>query len=92
MLKDITFGQYLPGNSVLHRMDPRTKLNGTLFFMIALFVMDDMLTFAIMVVASFGVILLSRVPWQFFWRGIKPMMFLVVLTVLLQMLMVPSSI
>ena len=92
MLKDITFGQYLPGNSVLHRMDPRTKLNGTLFFMIALFVMDNMLTFTIMVAASHFVILLSHVPWKFFWRGIKPMMFLVVLTVLLQMLMVPGEV
>lgn len=92
MLKDITLGQYLHGNSLLHRMDPRTKLNGVLFFMIALFVMDDMLTFGIMVVATLTVIFISRIPWKFFWRGIKPLLFIVVLTVVLQMFMVPGEV
>lgn len=86
MLKDITIGQYLPGNSLLHRMDPRSKINGILFYMIALFVINNFTGFWFMLGISLILILLSRIPLSYFLKGIKPLLVIIILTVLLQAL------
>lgn len=91
MLKDITIGQYLPGNSFLHNLDPRTKILAVLLYMIALFVVNNFWGLGAMLILSIAVILISKIPLKFFFRGIKAIAFIVLLTVVLQMFMTPGE-
>ena len=91
MLKDITIGQYLPGNSFLHKLDPRTKILAVLLYMIALFVVNKFWGLGAMLLLSVVVILISKIPLRFFFRGIKAIAFIVLLTVALQMFMTPGE-
>lgn len=91
MLKDITIGQYLPGHSFLHRLDPRTKILAVLFYMISLFVVNNFGGLGAMLALSVVVVLISRIPLKFFFRGIKAIVFIVLLTVALQMFMTPGE-
>lgn len=92
MLKDITIGQYLPGNSLLHRLDPRSKINGVLFYMIALFVINNFAGFWFMLAISLALILMSRISLSYFFKGIKPLLIIIILTVILQAFMTPGEI
>ena len=92
MLKDITIGQYLPGNSLLHRLDPRSKINGILFYMIALFVINNFAGFWLMLGISLVLITISRIPLNYFFKGIKPLIVIIILTVFLQAFMTPGEI
>ena len=76
MLKDITIGQYLPGNSFLHKLDPRTKILAVLLYMIALFVVNNFWGLGAMLLLSVVVILISKIPLRFFFRGIKAIAFI----------------
>ena len=92
MLKDITIGQYYPGSSIVHRLDPRTKILAILFYMISLFLVNNFQGLFAMVVLSVLLVLISRVPVRFFFRGIKSIVFIVLLTVALQMFMTPGTV
>lgn len=81
MIRDITLGQYYPTNSVLHRLDPRTKLVATLFFVISLFVFDSFIGYITATLYLGGVILASKVPFGFMVRGLKSIIFLLMITV-----------
>lgn len=91
MLKDITIGQYLPGDSFLHKLDPRTKIIAVVIYMISLFVVNNFWGLGAMLVLSLAVVLISRIPLRFFFRGIKAIVFIVLLTVILQMFMTPGE-
>lgn len=92
MLKDITIGQYLPGKSLIHQLDPRTKILGVLFYMIALFLINNGLGYWSMLAVSLGIVLISQIPMSFFLKGLKPLVFIVALTVILQMFMTPGEV
>jgi len=92
MLKDITIGQYLPGKSFLHQLDPRTKILAVLLYMISLFLVNNFWGLGAMVLLSIAVVLLSHIPLRFFFRGIKAIVFIVLLTVALQMFMTPGEV
>ena len=88
MLSDITIGQYFPGNSLLHRLDPRMKLVLTLLFIVVVFLPQNWVGLAAVAV-FLGVILgLSRLPAKLLWKSIKPVLFLVAFTSVLNMLYV----
>ncbi len=91
MLKDITIGQYLPGHSFLHRLDPRTKILAVLLYMISLFVVNNFVGLGAMLLLSAAVVLISHIPLKFFFRGIKAIVLIVLLTVALQMFMTPGE-
>ena len=91
MLKDITIGQYFPGNSCLHKLDPRTKIIAVLLYMISLFLVNNFWGLGAMLVMSLVVVSISRIPLRFFFRGIKAIVFIVLLTVALQMFMTPGE-
>ena len=74
MLRDITLGQYYPVDSVIHRLDPRTKLLGTLLFIISLFCMDSAWGYGLAALFLAAVIKLSKVPFKFMVRGLKSIM------------------
>ena len=61
MLKDITLGQYFPGKSVIHRLDPRTKLIGVILYIVALFVAKSWVSYGVMLLFLISVISVSNV-------------------------------
>lgn len=92
MIRDITLGQYYPVDSVLHRMDPRTKLFGTLVFIISLFLANSILAYVVATVALFGVIRLSKVPVKFIVRGLKAIVFLLLISVSFNLFLTPGKV
>ena len=81
MLREITIGQYYPVDSVLHRMDPRTKLFGTMIFIISLFAAENLWAYILATVFLAAVIRLSRVPFSFMVRGLKAVFILLLISV-----------
>ena len=91
MLIDITLGQYYQTESIIHKMDPRVKLGGTLLFIISLFFFKNFLGYAIAAVFLGIVIWLSRVPFKFMVRGMKTIMLLLMITVLFNLFLTPGT-
>ncbi len=83
MLKDITLGQFFPGNSLIHRLDPRTKLICLIVYIVALFLAAGWVTYALLFVFLAGSIILSRIPLKAFVRGLKPLLFILIFTAVL---------
>lgn len=81
----VTIGQYVPRESPIHRLDPRTKIAGVTAFMVVIFVARDFLGYGLLTLFLLGVILLARIPLGFVLRGLRPIIFLLVLTVVLNM-------
>ena len=91
MLKDITIGQYYPADSVIHRLDPRVKLLATLVFIVSLFVFDSAAAYLVATVFLAAVIRLSRVPFSYITRGLKPIMVLMMVTVVFNLFLTPGE-
>lgn len=81
MIRDITIGQYYPVDSVIHRLDPRTKLFGTLIFIISLFFADNIWCYLVATVFLTCAVKLSRVPFRFIVRGLKAIVVLLFISV-----------
>ena len=86
MLKDITLGQYFPGNSVIHRMDPRTKLVGLIVYIVALFTAVSWVSYGVMLSFLVVMVALSTIPVKALFRGMKPLVFILIFTGLLNLL------
>ena len=80
MLKDITLGQFFPGNTIVHRLDPRTKLMAVILYIVALFNAKSLLTYAIVAAVLAVCIVASRVPMKSLTRGLKPVYVIVAFT------------
>ena len=80
MLKDITLGQYFPGNSFIHRLDPRTKLIGLVVYIVALFLAVNWVSYAVVAAFLLVCIRVSTIPAKSFIRGMKPLIFILVFT------------
>ena len=80
MLKDITLGQYFPGNSVIHRLDPRTKLIMLVVYIVALFMASGWVSYALMGVFLVAVVKISTIPPKSIIRGMKPLVVILVFT------------
>ena len=80
-----TIGQYYPGHSFLHQLDPRVKLVLTFVFIIVIFVCKNFYALGLMVLTAFGVTLLSRVPLRMILRSLKPLIFILVFTAALNL-------
>lgn len=85
MLKDITLGQYFPGNSVIHRLDPRTKLILTVVYLVALFLAKWLISYAVMLAFLLTVIAVSGVRIKTLLKSLKPILIIVVITGLLNL-------
>ena len=90
-LKDITLGQYFPGNSVVHRLDPRTKLIAVVLYIVALFLCRFFVTYAIMLAALCLCVKLSKVPVKSVVGGLKPVLLIVIITALLNLFYTPGE-
>ena len=80
MLKDITLGQYFPGNSVVHRLDPRTKLVMLVLYIVALFVAVSWISYSVMMAFLVTSIAISRIPVKSILKGMKPLVMILVFT------------
>ena len=90
MLRDITLGQYYPVDSVIHRLDPRTKLLGTLLFIISLFCMDSPWGYGLAALFLAVTIRLSKVPLKFMVRGLKAVLVLLLISVSFNLFLTPG--
>jgi len=85
MLKDITLGQYFPGNSPVHCLDPRTKLIMLVVYIVALFSVGGWVGYGIMLAFLAMTIAISRIPVKAIFRGMKPLIFILVFTGILNL-------
>lgn len=85
MLKDITLGQFFPGNTVIHNLDPRTKLIMTVVYIVALFSANWVLSYLTIFLFLAIVIFLSNINLKTIFRGLKPLIVIISITALLNM-------
>ena len=85
MIRDITIGQYYPAKSILHRLDPRVKVVSTLLFLISLFLFRSIPGYIIATAFLVMVVRLSKVPFGYIVKGLKPIIMILMLTVLFQL-------
>ena len=91
-LKDITLGQYFPGNTLIHRLDPRTKLLFTVLYIVALFSAKGGVAYAVLFAVLCVSIAVSKIHPKTILRGMKPILFIIVLTAVLNMFYTPGDI
>ena len=92
MIRDITLGQYYPGNSWIHRLDPRVKILATILYIVALFVVKDFIGFATAFVGLVAVTAISKVPVSFILRGLKPVFLIILFTIVINMFMIKGEV
>ena len=91
MLRDITLGQYYPTDSVIHRLDPRTKLVGTLVFILSLFLFRSFSGYVVATLFLAAVVKISQVPFKFMVKGLKAIMILLMITVVFNLFLTPGT-
>ena len=90
-LKDITLGQYFPGNTVIHRLDPRTKLLFTILYIVALFSAKGGVAYAVLFLTLCACIAVSKIRPKTILRGMKPILFIIILTAVLNIFYTPGD-
>lgn len=91
MIRDITIGQYYPTDSVIHKLDPRVKLVGTIVFIISLFVFRSWVGYVLATFVLAAVIKISKVPFKFMIRGLKSIVILLLITVIFNLFLTPGE-
>lgn len=82
----LIFGRYIPGQSLIHKLDPRAKLMGSMFFIGIIFLANNWQTYGLLFLFTMFVIYLSKIKLSFFINGVKPLIWLILFTVILQVL------
>jgi len=90
-LKDVTLGQYFPGNSLVHRLDPRTKILATVLYIVALFLAKSFVSYGVMLALLALSISISRVPLKSILNGMKPVLFIAAFTAILNLFYTPGE-
>jgi energy-coupling factor transport system permease protein len=83
MLDKMIFGRYVPAESPVHRMDPRAKLILIFFFVCIVFLANNLLTYGLLGVFTIAMIAISKIPVRFLYNGLKPILLLIIFTLLL---------
>ena len=91
MLRDITLGQYYHADSVIHKLDPRVKLASTMLFIISLFVFNGIFGYVLAAIFLTVIIKLSKVPFKFMVKGMKAIVFLILITVVFNLFLTPGE-
>ena len=91
MLSDITLGQYFPGNSILHKLDPRTKLIMTMLYVVAVFVAKNIFCFALLGFSVVFLVSISGISAKTIIKGVKPIIFVVIFTMILNIFLTTSE-
>ena len=92
MIRDITIGQYYPADSVIHKLDPRTKLVGTIGFIVYVFLFHGFAGYAVATIFLAGIILLSKVPVKFIFKGLKTIFMLLLITIFFNIILTPGEV
>ena len=92
MIRDITIGQYYPADSPLHKLDPRTKLMGTLVFIISVFLFNTIPGYAVATVFLAAVIKISKVPVKFIFKGLKAIFIILIITMVFNVFLTPGEV
>ena len=92
MLKDITLGQYFPGTSPLHRMDPRTKLLILVLYIVTIFCCGSLIPFALCTLGLLAAIKISRISPKLILKSLKPIVIIVIFTGVLNILYTPGDV
>ena len=91
MLKDITLGQYFPGSTVAHKLDPRTKILLVVLYIVALFTAKGAAGYLVMAATLAVCVRISRVPLRSLVRGLKPVLFIIIFTAVLNLFFTPAE-
>lgn len=92
MIRDITLGQYYPEQSVIHRLDARTKILGTLLYIIEIFLVNSFAGFGLVILGLGILIGISKVPVRFIFKGLKAVVFIILLTFVLNLFMFDGTV
>ncbi|MDP4161674.1 MAG: energy-coupling factor transporter transmembrane protein EcfT [Bacillota bacterium] len=85
MMEKMIFGRYVPADSLIHRMDPRAKILLVFLFVCVVFLANNAMTYALIGLYTFMMLAFSKIPFRFLYEGLKPVLWLVVFTMLLQL-------
>lgn len=91
MIKDITIGQYIPGETFVHKLDPRTKIVLSILFIACLFIIDKFVGYSLITVFLLLTIYTSKIPPRYLYKGLKPVFFLIALTATLNIFMIKGG-
>lgn len=91
MIREITLGQYYQAESVIHHMDPRTKIVGTIAFIVSLFLANNWIGYVVTAAFLAAVICISKVPFKFMVRGMKSIVLLLLITVIFNLFLTPGT-
>ena len=91
MLNDITLGQYFPGNSAIHRMDPRMKLILTILYIVGVFIVANLPGYAIALAFLYIVVRISGIKFSYLAKGVKPLRFIIIFTFILNLFFVQGE-
>lgn len=92
MIKNITIGQYFPGDTVIHRLDPRIKIIIVFMFIVSLFFIASFYPYLLIVAFIVSTIKLAKMPFKYVLKGIKPLMFIIVITFLINVFMTKGEV
>ena len=90
-MSEFTIGQYYPENSIIHRLDPRVKLFGTLVFIVMLFVVNNFIGFGLMAIYLFVVVKMSRIPFRKVLKGVRGIIIILIISALLNIFFTPGK-
>ena len=88
MFRDITLGQYFPGESIVHRLDPRFKIVMTVVFIVSLFIGQSAVSLELGGVFCVMAIVLSKIPWKLILKSLKPIVLILIITSLLNLFLI----
>ena len=91
MLKDITLGQFFPGDTIAHKLDPRTKLLVTVLYVVALFTAKSYIAYGVLILTLIVAVRISRVGAKALFKGLKPVLFIIAFTALLNLFYTPGT-
>ena len=91
MLKDITLGQFFPGDTLAHKLDPRTKLLVTVLYVVALFTAKSYIAYGVLILTLIVAVRISRVGAKALFKGLKPVLFIIAFTALLNLFYTPGT-
>ncbi len=92
MLADIMLGQYFPGNSIIHQLDPRTKILSTLLLISSIFLAENYQTYSMVAIFAGMMIALAKIPLMMILRSLKPLWIIIILTLLIHVFSTPGTV
>ncbi len=91
MLKDITIGQFFPGKSVIHRLDPRMKIVLTAVFIVLLFMAESIISLSVGIIFMLGAFMISQIPFRLMIKSIKPIVPIIIFTAVLNLFFISTG-